>query len=226
MRKTQGTFAGLKMEGAAWKTEPTEFSQTSWKYLKTDFFRASISNAGMLIWPWFQPWEMMLSRKISWDTLCLKLWPMKSVRKKVCCWLVNKSCPTLVTPWTVACQPPLSKGFPRQEYYSGLSFPSPGNLPNPGTESASPAFTGAFFTHWATRESTQFSSVAQSCTTLCNPMNGSMPSLPVHHQLLEFTQTHVHRVGDVIQPSHPMSSPSLPAPNLSQHQSLFQWVNT
>ena len=70
------------------------------------------------------------------------------------------------------------------------------------------------------------SSAAQSCPTLCDPMNRSTPSLPVHHQLLEFTQTHVHRVGDPIQPSHPLSSPSPPAPNPSQHQSLFQWVNS
>ena len=69
--------------------------------------------------------------------------------------------------------------------------------------------------------SLQFSSVAQSCPTLCDPMNRSTPGLPVHHQLLEFTQTHVHRVIDAIQPSHPRSSPS-PAPNPSQHQSLFQ----
>ena len=68
----------------------------------------------------------------------------------------------------------------------------------------------------------QFSSVAQSCLTLCDPMNRSTPGLPVHHQLPEFTQTHVHRVSDAIQPSHPLSSPSPPAPNPSQHQSLFQ----
>ena len=67
-----------------------------------------------------------------------------------------------------------------------------------------------------------FSSVAQSCPTLCDPMNRSMPGLPVHHQLLEFTQTHVHRVGNANQPSHPLSSPSPPAPNPSQHQDLFQ----
>ena len=70
--------------------------------------------------------------------------------------------------------------------------------------------------------SVQFSSVTQSCPTLCDPMNRSAPSLPVHHQLPEFTQTHVHRVSDAIQPSHPLSSPSPPAPNLSQHQGLFQ----
>ena len=68
----------------------------------------------------------------------------------------------------------------------------------------------------------QFSSVAQSCLTLCDPMNRSTPGLPVHYQLPEFTQTHVHRVGDAIQPSHPLSSPSPPAPSPSQHQSLFQ----
>ena len=72
----------------------------------------------------------------------------------------------------------------------------------------------------------QFSSVAQSCPTLCNSMNPSTTDLPVHHQLPEFTQTHVHRVSDAIQPSHPLSSPSPPAPNSSQHRSLFQWVNS
>ena len=66
------------------------------------------------------------------------------------------------------------------------------------------------------------SSVAQSCPTLCNPMNLSTPGLPVHHQLPEFTQTHIHRVSDAIQPPHPLSSPSPPAPNPSQHQTLFQ----
>ena len=68
----------------------------------------------------------------------------------------------------------------------------------------------------------QIRSVAQSCPTLCDPMNCSMPGLPVHHQLPEFTETHIHQVNDAIQPSHPLSSPSPPAPNPSQHQSLFQ----
>ena len=70
--------------------------------------------------------------------------------------------------------------------------------------------------------SVQFSSVAQSCLTLCNPMNRSTPGLPVHPQLPEFTQTHVHGVSDAIQPSHPLSSPSLSALNLSQHQGPFE----
>ena len=71
-----------------------------------------------------------------------------------------------------------------------------------------------------------FSSVAQSCPTLCDPMNCSTPGLPVHHQLPEITQTHVHGVSDAIQPSHPLSSISPLAPNPSQHQSFLQWVNS
>ena len=70
--------------------------------------------------------------------------------------------------------------------------------------------------------SDQIRSVTQSCPNLCNPMNRSTPGLPVHHQLPEFTKTHVHRVSDAIQPSHPLSSPSPPAPNSYQHQGLFQ----
>ena len=72
----------------------------------------------------------------------------------------------------------------------------------------------------------QFSSIAQSCLTLCNPTDCSMPGLPVHHQLPELAQTHVHRVGDAIQPSHPLSSPSPPALNLSRYQGLSQWVSS
>ena len=74
--------------------------------------------------------------------------------------------------------------------------------------------------------SDQIRSVAQSCPTLCDPMNCSTPGLPVHHQLPEFSETHVHRVSDAIQPSHPLLSSSPLAPNFSQHQSLFQWVNS
>ena len=86
------------------------------------------------------------------------------------------------------------------------------------------------FVIWATVRSQScfwwfFRSVAQSCPTLCDPMNRSVPGLPVHHQLLEFSQTHVHWVSDDIQPSHPLSSPS-PAFDLSQHQGLFKWVSS
>ena len=76
-------------------------------------------------------------------------------------------------------------------------------------------------------DSVQFSSVVQLCPTLCDPMNCSMPGLPVHHQLPEFTQTHVHWVADTIYSSHPLSSPSPPEVfNLSQHQGLFKWVSS
>ena len=84
-------------------------------------------------------------------------------------------------------------------------------------------------------QSVQFSSVAQSCPTLCDPMNCSTPGLPVHHQLPEFTQTHVYQVGDAIQPSHPLSSPFPPAPNPCHHlqlskyfpkQSEFHWISS
>ena len=85
---------------------------------------------------------------------------------------------------------------------------------------------GTFYLFISLPCSVQFSSVAQSCPTLCDPMNHSTPGLPVHNKLPEFTQTHAHRVGDAIQPSYPLSSPSPPAPNPSQHQGLFQWVNS
>ena len=76
------------------------------------------------------------------------------------------------------------------------------------------------------KDKVQFRSVAQSCPTLCNPMDCSMLGLPLHHQLLQFTQTHIHRVGDAIQPFHPLLSPSPLAFNLSQHQGLFQSVSS
>ena len=122
-------------------------------------------------------------------------------------------------------------GFSRQEYWSGLPCPPPRDLTDPGIKPVSlmsPALAGRFFTTSATWEvpsSVQFSSVALLCLTLCDPMNRSTPGLPVHHQLPEFTQTHVHRVSDAIQPSHPLSSPSPPASKPSQHQGLFQRVN-
>jgi len=132
---------------------------------------------------------------------------------------------TLVIPWTVACQAPLSMGFPRQEYWSGLSFPPVGEssrLRDPTWQVDSLPLCHLVICCTECLMDFRFSSVAQSCPTLCDPMNRSTPGLPVHHQLPEFTQTHVHRISDAIQPSHPFSSPSPPAPNPSQHQSLFQ----
>ena len=82
------------------------------------------------------------------------------------------------------------------------------------------------YVYWILSCCLQFNLVAQSCPTLCDPMDCSTPGLPVHHQLPEFTQTHTHWVADAIQPSHPLSSPSLPALNLSQHQGLFKWVSS
>ena len=138
----------------------------------------------------------------------------------------------------------ISVGFSRQEYWSGLSFPSPEDFPTPGNELRSPALQvnslpseppGKPITCPNTQErkldlglwlSVQLSSVTHSCSTLCNPLDCSTPGLPVHHQLPEFTQTHVHHVGDAIQPSHPLSSPSPPSFNLPQHQGLFKWVSS
>ena len=93
---------------------------------------------------------------------------------------------------------------------------------------SSATFPEFLISRWTSKTSVQFRSVAQSCPTLCDPMNRSVPALPVHHKHLEFTQTHIHRVSDAIQPSHPLSSPSPPAPSPSQHQSfpmspLFAW---
>ena len=106
-----------------------------------------------------------------------------------------------------------------QEYWSGKPIPSPADLPDPEIEPGSPALQADSL---PTELSVQFSSVTQSCLTLCDPMDCTIPGFPVHHQLLELTQTHVHRVSNDIQSSHPLWSPSPPAFNLSQHQGLFQ----
>ena len=131
------------------------------------------------------------------------------------------------TPWTVAHQAPLSMGFPRQEYWTGLPFPLPGDLSDPGIE---PVFCHLLhwqadslpLSHLGSTKNLKFSGSVNP--TLCNPMRCSMPGLPVFHHLPEFAQTHVHWVGDIIQPSHPLPSPPPPACNHSHHQSLFQWV--
>ena len=130
------------------------------------------------------------------------------------------------TLWTVAHQAPLSIGFSRQEYWSGLPCPSPGDLPNQGLNWV---FYISCIGRWVllplAPPGKLINSVAQSCPTLCNPIDYSTPGFPVLHQLLELAQTHVHWVGDAIQQSHPLSYPSPPAFNLSQHQGLFHWVS-
>ena len=122
----------------------------------------------------------------------------------------------LATSWTAAHQAPPSTGFSRQEYWSWVPL-------------FNPVFLRLNMKHLKIPNEQSISSVnwvTQSCPTLCDPMNHSTPGLPVHHQLPEFTQTHVHQISDAIQPSHPPSSPSPPALNPSQHQSLFQWVSS
>ena len=141
-------------------------------------------------------------------------------------------------------------GFPRQEYWSGLPFPSPGDLLDPGIQPRPPAlqmdslplatqeatiFLGSTYKQHHMSfvflcltyiSSVQFRSIAQSCPTLCNPMDCSTQRFPVHHQLLDLAKAHVHRVSDAIQPSHPPSSPSPLAFSLSQHQVFFQWLSS
>ena len=135
-----------------------------------------------------------------------------------------------VTPWTVACQAALSMGFSQARILEWIAISSSrcSSWPRNWTLVSSISCIGTrILYHWATwGTSVQFSSVTQSCPTLCDPMDCSTPGLPVHHQLLEFTQTHVHWVGDAIQPFHPLFSPSHPTFNVSQHQGLFQWVSS
>ena len=142
------------------------------------------------------------------------------------CVLVAQSCPILCDP--MDCSPPDSSvhGILQTRIQEQVAIFSPrgSSRPKDQTHVSYVSCIGRWVLYHCTtlEASVQFSSVAQSCLTLCNPMNRSTPGLPVHHQLLEFTQTHVHQVGDAIQPSHPLSSLSPPASNPSQHQSLFQ----
>ena len=136
------------------------------------------------------------------------------------------------TLWTIAHQAPLSMGFSRQEHSSGLPCPPPGDLPDPRIKPESPvapALADRFVitsTTWEAPQSTiSFVQSLRSCPTLCNSMDCSISGFPAHHQLPELAQTHVHQVGDAIQPSHSLShSPS--AFNLAQHQGLFQRVSS
>ena len=122
--------------------------------------------------------------------------------------------------------------WPHESQHTRPPSPSPIESTSPFSVSVSfvpcigTSFVDSIHMHSVQFSSVQFSSVAQSCPTLCDPMNHSTPGLPVVHQLPEFTQTHVHRVSDAIQPSHPLSPPSPPTLNLSQHQGLFWWVTS
>ena len=129
--------------------------------------------------------------------------------------LCSTVCSTLCNP--MDCSPPGSSvcGTLQARILEWVAIPTPGIFPTRGLNSA---LAGRFFT----TSSTCCCSVTQSCPTLCDPMDCSTPGSPVHHQLLELAQTHVHRVRDAIQPSHPLSSPSPPAFNLSQHRGLFK----
>ena len=127
------------------------------------------------------------------------------------------SCPTLLLIRYI--------GFSRQEYWNGLPSPSPGDLPDPGIEPMSPALACGFFTTEPPEKHQLVQFSCQSCVTLCDPVHYITPGLSVHHQLLELTQIHVHQVSDGIHLSLPLSFPSPPAFNLSQHQGLQFFVS-
>ena len=162
----------------------------------------------------------------------------ESMAYSCCCsCLVTKSCSSLCDPLPVAHQAPLSMGFPRQESWSGVPFPSPEDLPDPGIKPVSPTLqvvtciASEFFPSWAFGEAPlKESDQIKSDQSLSRVRLFATPwitfATPVHHQPPEFTQTQVHQVSDAIQPSHPLSPPSPPVPKPSQHQSLFQWVNS
>ena len=162
---------------------------------------------------------------------------MQHCKSAVCS--VAQLCLTLCDP--MDCNPAGSSvhGILQARMLECVAISSPEDLPKPWVEPVSPEQAGGFFTTeppgkpYRTHikynniclkhvQFIQFSSVTQLCPTLCDPMNCTTPGFRVHHQLPEFTQTHVHCVSDAIQPSHPLSSPSSPSFNLSQHQGLFQ----
>ena len=132
--------------------------------------------------------------------------------------------------WPLVQEDPLEGGMDTHSYILAWRIPwteEPGGLQSIGSQRVGQDWNNSLLAcspQSVQFSSVQFSSFAQSCLTLGDPMNCSTPGLPVHHQLPQFTQT--HRVGDAIQPSHPLLSPSLSAPNPSQHQSLFQWVSS
>ena len=142
---------------------------------------------------------------------------------------VTQSCPTLNDPTDCSLPGSSVHGIFQARVLEwgaiAFSYPFPPAIINFFSKSVSLCFVSSFVSflfRFHISVSHSVSSVAQSCLTLCDPMNHSTPGLPVHHQLLELAQTHVHGVGDAVQPSHPLSSPSPPAPDPSYHQGLFQ----
>ena len=144
------------------------------------------------------------------------------------CVLNVQSCPTLWDPMDCRPQGSSVHGILQARILEWVPIPLSRGSSRAWDRTQVSCTAGGFFTIWGTREACvyQIRSVAQSCPTLCDPVNRSTPGLPVHHQLPEFTETHIHWVTDAIQPSHPLSSPSPPAPNPSQHQGLFQRINS
>ena len=133
-------------------------------------------------------------------------------------WKLLSSVRLFATPWTI-------HGILQTRILEGVAFPFSRGSSQPRDRTQVSCIAGISLPAEPQFSSVQFSSVAQPCLTLCDPMNCRMPGLPVHHQLPEPTQTHVHWVGFAIQPSHPLLSPS-PALNISQHQGLFKWVSS
>ena len=166
------------------------------------------------------PVERGLSSALPWGDS----WHFFALHLLYCWCLVAKLCPTLCDP--LDCSPPGSsvQGILQARILEWVAIPSSKGSSWPRDQIHISCFGRRILYHWATWAapslSVQFSSVAQLCPNLCDLMNRSTPGLPVHHQLPEFIQTHVHQGGDAIQPSHPLSSPSPPTFNLSQHQGL------
>ena len=153
--------------------------------------------------------------------LSLNHWTQSHVKVKVA-----QLCPALCNPMYFTVY-----GILQARILDWAAYPFTSGSLQPRNQIGVTCIAGGFFTNWAMRvrstlQKQSVSLVTQLCPTLCEPMDCSMPDFPVHHQLLEPTQSHVHCISDVIQPPHPLSSPSLPAFNLSQHQGLFQGVGS
>ena len=151
------------------------------------------------------------------------LWSLESREKK---WKLLSRVRLFTTPWIAAYQAPPSMGFSRQEYWSGLPLPSPQNAAAAAAKSLQSCRNQRNLPSNQEPQLLCCCSVVQPCLTLWDSMDCSMPGFPVFHYLLEFAETHVHWVGDAIQPSHPLSPTSPPVLNLSQHQGLFQRVGS